>query len=109
MKEYKVKLTLQAKEHLNSIRDYIALELLSPSTASDVLKLLKEQIKKLSYLPERNSKINEEAWRNKDIRKLIVKNYYLYYIVSKDDETVKVFAVIYGRRDQVSRLGEMDI
>ncbi len=44
MEEYKVKLTPQAKEQLNQIRDYIALELLSPSTAVDIIKLLKEKI-----------------------------------------------------------------
>ncbi len=62
MEEYKVKLTPQAKEQLNQIRDYIALELLSPSTANDMLILLREKIKKLSYLPERNPKISEMPW-----------------------------------------------
>ncbi len=109
MEEYKVKLTLQAKEHLNQIRDYISLELLSPSTALDMLNLLKKQINNLSYFPERNPRIKEEPWGKNGVRKLIVKNYYVYYIISEKDKIVKVFAVIYGKRDQTSRLGEIDI
>ncbi len=74
-----------------------------------MLKLLREKIKKLSYLPERNPKICEIPWGDKGVRKLIVKNYYVYYIISETEKTVKIIAVIYGRRDQASRLEEMNI
>ncbi len=99
MKEYKVSLTPQSIEHLKLIRDYISIELLSPDTASDMLELLRMKIKELSYFPERNPKIREEPWGSKGVRKLIVKNYYVYYIVFEEEKIVKVVAIIYAKRD----------
>ncbi len=109
MQDYKVKLTPQAVEQLYQIRNYIALELLSPDTARTMLELLRESIEKLSYLPERNPKIDEQPWGNRGVRKLIVKNYYVYYIIFESEKIVKVIAVIYGKSDQAHWLGKVDV
>ncbi len=109
MKEYRVSLTPQAKEHLSQIKSYIAFELLSPVTAKNMIKLLGTKINELSYLPERNPRIKEEPWGNNGVRKLIVKNYYVYYVIFEKEKIVKILAVIYGRRDQVARLKTLDI
>ncbi len=73
MEEYKVIITPQAKEHLIQIKDYISINLLSPDTAKNILKLLRKKIKDLSYLPERNPLISEIPWNSRGVRKLIVK------------------------------------
>ncbi len=109
MEEYKIKLTPQAKEHLIQIRDYIGLELSAPVIAKNILEFFKEKIKTLSYLPERNPQIIEEPWGSNGVRKLIVKNYYVYYIISETEKTVKIIAVIYGKREQNSSLEELEV
>ncbi len=109
MKVYKVKISPQAREHLNQIRDYIAFELLLPSTAKKILELIHDKIGSLSTFPERNPLIREEPWGKKGIRKIIVKNFYVYYMISESEKTVKVIAIIYGKRDQDYRLGKLDV
>lgn len=41
-----------------------------------------------------------EPWSSQGVRKIRVKNYYIYFIVDDNEMSVKVNAVIYVGRDQ---------
>ena len=41
------------------------------------------------------------------VRKMIVKNFFVYYLIEEDKRQVAVTAIVYGRRDQVAALLEM--
>ena len=51
-------------------------------------------------MPERIKTVDEQPWNDAGVRKIRVRNYYIYFIISESDHTVKIMAVIYVGRDQ---------
>ena len=107
--EYEVKVTRQALEQMRSIVHYISHDLVAPGAADHLLSDLKEAIMKLAFLPKSHSLIEEEPWRSECFRKIIVKNFFIYYWVDDKNSRVQIIAVIYSRRDQIKQLAEVDI
>ena len=64
---------------------------------------------KLAFLPKSHSLIEEEPWRSEGVRKIIVKNFFIYYWVDDKNSRVQIIAVIYSRRDRIKQLAEVDI
>lgn len=108
MGEYKVRITDQAKEHLNLIKSYIVSEINEPQTAKKMLALLKENMKNLSFMPYRIKCIDEQPWGSLGFRKIRVKNYYIYFWVEEESKIVHIIAVVYTRMDQKKQLGKMN-
>ena len=107
MTKYRVKVTGQAKMHLKGIKEYIAFELLAPETARNMMKALRQSIHSLSNEPYRIKTIDEEPWGSRGIRKIRVKNYYIYFWINEDNKRVYVTAVIYVARDQEDQLSKI--
>ena len=107
MSPYRVKVTKQAIEHLQGIRNHILSEFFAPKAARDMLALLSKSIASLAANPYRIKTIDEEPWGRQGVRKLIVKNYYVYFWVDEDIETVYVIAIIYSGRDQEEQLSSL--
>ncbi len=103
MDEYKIKITRQAKEHLELIREYIATGLKEPAIAKRTLELLKTEMMSLQTMPYRVKAIDEEPWGKLGFRKIRVKNYYVYFWVDENRKEVQILAVIYVRRDQAKQ------
>ena len=55
-------------------------------------------------MPKRIKKINIEPWKSRGVRKLRFKNYFIYFIISDEENAVKVNAVIYVGREQKNQL-----
>ena len=106
--EYKVKITPFAFSQLSESVNYISGVLLVPETAAKWLDELQSSIKSLSCMPNRFPLTEERPWREKGIRKLTVKGFLVYYLTDEEPKTVTVTAVVYGRRDQISALKELD-
>ena len=104
MKQYKVRVTRQALNHLRSIKSYIAIELAVPEVAQKVLETLWLEMKKLSEMPERIKIIEEEPWKSLEIRRQIVNNFYVYFWISEEKKQVQIIAVIYSKMDQDKQL-----
>ena len=51
-------------------------------------------------MPERYRIIDDQPWKDKGVRKVPVKNYFVYFVISEPDKSVKILAVIYAGRDQ---------
>lgn len=109
MNEYEVRVTRQALEQMKEIVHYISNDLLAPDAADRLLDTMKEEITNLSHLPNQHALIEEEPWRNEGLRKIVVKNFLIYYWVDDDNSRVQVTAVIYSRRDQIRQLANMDM
>lgn len=107
--EYEVKVTMQALEQMGAIVHYISYDLMAPEAAENLLNDLKAAIMKLSVLPKRHSLIDEEPWRSEGVRKIVVKNFLVYYWVDDESNKVQVTAVIYNKRDQIKQLTNMDM
>lgn len=107
MDDYKVIVTNHALYSIAEIRDYIAFELSNPTAAVDHLHLFRSEIKKLSSMPDRYKPIDEQPWHDEGVRKVKVKNYYIYYWISEKEHTVYVTDVIYTGSDQPKWLEQM--
>lgn len=109
MKTYTVRITRQAREHLRSIKTYITNELLAPDAAKNTLSALKKEIKSLSQMPERIKLTNEEPWKSEGIRRMRVKNYYIYFWIDNVHDKVQITSIIYVSRDQAAQLALMEM
>lgn len=106
---YTVKITSQAEEQIQETIYYIAHELNAPDAALHLLDTLEDSIASLSHYPQRVALMLEEPWHTKGIRRLPVKNFLIYFWIDDANMKVQVTALIYGKRDQLRQLSQMDM
>lgn len=106
--EYKVKISPLALSQLSETLQYISGVLLAPETALKWLDVLQKEISSLSSMPNRYPLTEEQPWREKGVRKFTVKGFLVYYIVNEENKVVTVIAVVYGRRDQINALKQLE-
>ena len=99
MTAYQVRIGSQAQADITDIMRYIGQILLEPRTAGNLYGLLKEEILSLGQMPERYPYEDDERLRVLGIRKLLVKNYKVLYLVDTERQVVQVVRVIYAGRD----------
>lgn len=109
MQEYEVKITEHALFSLREISHYISYNLMSPQAASNTLTTIQDNIRSLSSFPARIPLTAEEPWHSLGIHKMIVGNFFVYFIIDESNRTVQVTDVIYSRRDQRIALNTMPI
>lgn len=102
--EYKLIILPEAQNDIRSIVLYIARELMAPQAALGLQDEFQKVICSLAKMPKRIKTVEELPWKDAGIRKIRVKNYYLYFLVDDEEMAVKVIAVIYVGRDQVKQL-----
>ena len=107
MGSYEIIMTPDAADDLAELRDYIAYSLLVPETALSYIQAIRKEIESLSVMPARYKTVDDEPWRSRGIRKIIVKNFYIYYRIDEDAQRVYILNVIYARRDQLKMLRQM--
>ena len=108
-KAYVVKITAQVEEQLQEIIEYIASELKAPKAALRWLDEMESAISSLAQFPQRIALTEEEPWRSSGIHKRPVNNFLIYFWIDEENEKVHVTAVIYGKRDQLRQLSQMDM
>lgn len=107
MKEYAVKVTKQAQEHILNYAFYIRDGLLNPSAAERFVRGIWKEIKTLGTMPRRFPCLEEEPWKTMGVRRMVFKGYLVYYLVDEENAEVAVVGVVLGRRDQSSQLEQM--
>ena len=60
MEAYRIRITRQARAHLQEIRDYISDTFQEPETARKMIILLRTRIQSLSEMPQRIKTVDEE-------------------------------------------------
>lgn len=108
-KNYIVKITSQAEREIQEIAHYISHELKSPDAALHLLDTLENAFVSLAQLPHRITLVNDEPWHSKGIRRLPVKNFFIYFWIDEDNMKVQITAVIYSKRDQLQQLAKMNM
>ena len=99
MEQYKVFIRSTAKEDLRGIFRYITEALYEPEIAEDICISIETAICSLRQLPLRHGVILEEPFSLREIRKMPVKNYIIFYTVDNELKEVHVLRVIYSRSD----------
>ena len=109
MDNYIVKITSQAEEQIHEIAHYISHELKSPNAALHLLDTLEDTFSSLIQFPHRITIVNDEPWHSKGIRRLPVKNFFIYFWIDEDNMKVQITAGIYSKRDQLQQLAKMNM
>ena len=86
MKEYKIRLSIQAKEDYKNIIKYIKYKLLEPSIAEKYAEIIKNEINTLKFNPQKFAIIDYEIIKEYKFRRLIIKNYIVFYRVNEEEK-----------------------
>jgi len=99
MAKYRVDVSEAAESDLGDIVRYIASQLSAPITVLQMMELLEEAMTGLSNLPERCPLVADERLSQMGYRKLMVKNYIVFFSIDEKNKVVDVERILYGRRD----------
>ncbi len=94
---YNIEYSAKAQSDLDEIYRYIAFSLMSPDVAANVYREIVNNIRSLESMPMRNPLIDEEPWKSRGLRKLIVKNFIVFYTAY--ESSVKIVRIMYGGRN----------
>ncbi len=104
MKKYKIQLSIKAKNDYKKIINYIKNELLEPSIANKYTELINNAIQTLEYSPQKYSIIDDDAIKKIEFRKLVIKNYMVFYKINEKEKIVEVYRILYGASNWIKRL-----
>lgn len=88
-----------AENDLRNIVRYIASQLSAPISALHMMELLEEAMGGLSDMPQRCSLVADERLSQMGYRKLIVKNYVVFFSIDEKNKVIDVERILYGMRD----------
>jgi len=104
MSTYNILITEPAEEDLYEIGAYISKELLEPENAKKVILKIAKGINSLEDMPLRNALVVDERLAIRGIRKIIIDNFIVFYIVTEENKTVTIIRILYNRRDWLNLL-----
>lgn len=109
MDSYEIIMTDDATADLIELRDYIAEVLLAPETALSYIRAIRAEISTLSEMPARIRTVDDEPWHSRGIRRIIAKNFYVYYRIDESSKRIYILNIIYNKRDQLRQLGRLKL
>lgn len=99
MNQYVVIMTEPAANDLRKIAHYVSSELKEPAAARKLVADIKDAVLSLREMPTRYELVLDPRLSAQGIRKLLVKNYIVIYIVSEGKQNVIVIRILCGRRN----------
>lgn len=102
MKQYTVEITDEALADMEQLYDHIAYVLLSPENAMGQYDRIADAILTLDTFPKRFRIMDSEPEHSKEIRKMPVDHYSVFYVIKGN--RVIVTDVLYSASDISSRL-----
>lgn len=97
MKKYSVKYSIESKQDLVGIKQYIKHNLQEPETAEKLVSIIRKEINNLKNSPEIFTIIDDDLIKKLEVRKLIVDNYIVFYRIK--DNNIQIVRIMYGRRN----------
>ena len=98
---YKLYMTELAQNDLDSIVDYIALQLGNPTAAGSFLDEVDRCYSYLKLDPFIYAKCIDTRLESEGYRKAVVKNYLIIFKVNEVKKAVMIYRIIYGGRDYI--------
>lgn len=102
MKQYVVEITDEALADMEQLYNYIFYVLRAPENAMGQYNRIADEILKLDTFPERFRIMESEPEHSKEIRRMVVDNYSVFYVIKED--RVIVTDVLYTASDIENRL-----
>ncbi len=102
MKRYAVEITDEALADMEQLYNHIAYVLQAPENAMNQYNRIADAILTLDTLAERIHIMESEPERRQEMRRLLIDNYSVFYVIQRDK--VIVIDVLYSASDIESRL-----
>ncbi len=99
MANYRVDVSESAENDLRNIVRYINAQLSAPMTASKMMTTVEEAIADLMVIPQKHPPVTDERLAMIGYRKLLVKNYIVFFMIDEKSKVVDVERILYARRD----------
>lgn len=99
MNEYKIQFSKDARKDIIDIYSYIKYSLQEPTIEKNLVKKIREELYKLEENPTIYAIINDEVIRKREIRKIKVNNYIVFYKVEENNSIVEIVRIMYERRN----------
>ena len=106
--DWHVEITEEAEQDMDEIYQYIAVSLQKSGIAWKQTERIRDKIAKLSYMPERNSIVQYEPWKSREVRRVNIDNFAAFYMLDSKSATVSVIRILYARRDLSSIIWQED-
>lgn len=103
---YKVEFLPVAKQDLTEIALYIKDKLGNPIAAYNTVEQIVEAAERLETFPYSNPVYTLIRPLKKEYRKILIKNYMLFYTVDETEKLVTVSRIIYAKRNLSSQITE---
>ena len=102
MKKYNIEYSMESKQDLIGIKQYIKYNLQEPEIAQKMISKIRKEINTLKNNPEIYTTIDDDIIKKLEIRKLIVDNYIVFYRIKSNN--IQIIRVMYGRRNWMNLL-----
>ena len=102
MKKYNIVYSIESKQDLIGIKQYIKYNLQEPEIAEKLITKIRKEINSLKNNPEILTIIDDDLIKKLEIRKLIVDNYIVFYRIKGND--IQIVRIMYGRRNWIDLL-----
>jgi plasmid stabilization system protein ParE len=99
MANYKVDVSKPAENDLYDIICYISVQLSAPMAALKMAEIIEEALTGLTEKPYNYPQVADERLASMGYRKLIVKNYIVFFTINKKTNVVDIERILYARRD----------
>lgn len=96
MDKYSITLWESAKQDLEDIYRYLALECAEPEIARSVIEKIHETIHSLDTMPHIYHQISKGKYARKGYRQVTVKNFAIIYTVSVKQKRVSIVSIRHG-------------
>ncbi|MFA5384063.1 MAG: type II toxin-antitoxin system RelE/ParE family toxin [Eubacteriales bacterium] len=99
MVKYRIDVSEPAENDLRDIVRYISAQLSASMTALQMMDTVEEAIMGLAVMPQKCPPVTDERLAMMGYRKLLVKNYIVFFTIDKKSKVVNVERILYARRD----------
>ncbi|GAB1477452.1 type II toxin-antitoxin system RelE/ParE family toxin [Bacillota bacterium] len=99
MTKYRVEIAEPAEKDLRDIVGYIYAQLDAPVTALKMMDIIESAVRNLEDMPEKYPAVKDERLAAMGYRKLLVRNYIVFFTIDKSNKVVDVERILYVRRD----------
>lgn len=100
METYEVIISPDALKSLDDITDYILTVLMSPEAADNTYSAIYKAINGLDFMPQRYAVLPEDFLEKTGVRRMQVRNYFIYFHVDEHQKQVNIIDVLYVGREQ---------
>lgn len=88
-----------AQRDIDSISAYLDYQLKSPQAAEDFLSDVEAGCRRVTEMPKAYPLYNDMKLAIQGYRKIVIKNYLIFYRIKEEEKAIYVTRVIYGGRD----------